>query len=204
MEKFKIDIVFDIGANTGQFAQNLRKLGYMGKIVSFEPLPGEFRKLESNASADPLWMTLNHALGSTDEKAVLHVSKDSYSSSFLNILPRHVQSAPDAVFTDEVSVQVHTLDSIIDRFYLHGHQLLVKVDTQGYEHKVFEGCLKSLEKITGFQMELSLVPLYEGETLFPEMTSILRSIGYKLMHMESGHQDYTTGEILQVECLYFR
>ena len=33
-----IDMVFDIGANEGQFSKEIRECGYSSEIVSFEPL----------------------------------------------------------------------------------------------------------------------------------------------------------------------
>jgi hypothetical protein len=32
---YKIDVVFDVGANTGQFGSRLRELGYKGEIISY-------------------------------------------------------------------------------------------------------------------------------------------------------------------------
>jgi hypothetical protein len=81
---------------------------------------------------------------------------------------------------------------------------MIKIDTQGYERRVFEGCKGSLDKIAGFQMELSLVSLYEGETLIQEMVDLLRKHGYKLMLLEPGHKNYKTGELLQVEVVFYR
>ncbi len=52
-----INVIFDVGANIGQYAMRTRALGYKGKIVSFEPVSSVFSKLSKNAKNDPLWTT---------------------------------------------------------------------------------------------------------------------------------------------------
>ena len=46
LSDFRVDCVFDIGANTGQYGARLRQTGYRGLIVSFEPNPSAFAKLQ--------------------------------------------------------------------------------------------------------------------------------------------------------------
>lgn len=204
LKDFEIDLIFDVGANTGQFASKMRRLGYKGRIVSFEPLPDAYAQLTKNSAVDSLWETVNIAVGNENRDSQLHISKNSYSSSFLDILPKHVKSAPDSAYIDQVIVPVRRIDDIIDHYFQQGDNLLIKIDTQGFEQHVVEGCSNSLDKIKGFQMELSLLPLYQGETLMQEMINILRNYGYRLLLLEPGHQDYTTGEILQVEGVFYR
>ena len=38
----RINLVLDVGANTGQFGQLLRRRGYAGQIISFEPVKEAF------------------------------------------------------------------------------------------------------------------------------------------------------------------
>ncbi len=204
LKNHNIDLIFDIGANTGQFAMNIRKLGYEGKIVSFEPLPDAYAQLIENSTDDILWEVVNLAIGNENKEVNLHISKNSYSSSVLDILPRHVESAADSVYVDIVKVPIRKIDSIIDQHFHKDNKLLLKIDTQGFERQVLEGCLNSLDMIKGFQMEMSLLPLYRGETLMQEMIDLLRYYGYRLVLLEPGHQDYTTDEILQVEGVFFR
>lgn len=204
MNAYQIDLIFDVGANNGQFGQRVRKLGYTGDIISFEPIAETNRQLQTTAATDSRWKTVHSALGDYDGTAEINVSTNSYSSSLLNMLPAHSESAPDTTYVRQESIRVQKIDSILDQYYSPGQNLYVKIDTQGFERQVFDGSLRSLSHIRGFQMELSLQPMYEGETLMHEMLLLLQSAGYKLKLMEGGHRDFKTGELLQVEVYFFR
>ena len=62
----------------------------------------------------------------------------------------------------------------------------------------------SLNKLKGIQMEVSLVSLYEGETLLTEMIGLMSDKGYLLMDIEPGFYNPHTGQLLQVDCIFFR
>ena len=72
---FAIDVVLDVGANTGQFAQALRAQGYHGHIVSFEPLSDAHAALVAAADSDPLWDVAERcAIGAQDGWAEINIS----------------------------------------------------------------------------------------------------------------------------------
>ena len=50
-----IELVLDIGANEGQFSQDLRAFGYEGHIVSFEPMAEPHGRLSTRAAGDAAW-----------------------------------------------------------------------------------------------------------------------------------------------------
>ncbi|MBK9316494.1 MAG: FkbM family methyltransferase [Acidobacteria bacterium] len=75
IELYEIDLILDVGANTGQYAQQIRKaFGFSGRIVSFEPLSNEFDKLRFNADKDSKWDAINCALGSTNERSSINIA----------------------------------------------------------------------------------------------------------------------------------
>src|SRR5215831_3678983 len=73
IEKYAIDLVLDVGANTGQFARQLRQYGYTGRIVSFEPLRAALLQLQTQAARDPAWEVWPYALGDTVTKQSLNI-----------------------------------------------------------------------------------------------------------------------------------
>jgi len=54
------------------------------------------------------------------------------------------------------------------------------------------------------QLELSLVPLYAGQKLMPEMIEHMRSLGFDLWGMDSTFAEPVTGRMLQVDAVFFR
>jgi hypothetical protein len=77
-----INLVLDVGANTGQFGRWLRRRGYAGQIISFEPVREAFRELEITTRGDDLWTIFNIALGASRGVMTINVSKNSKFSSF--------------------------------------------------------------------------------------------------------------------------
>src|SRR5262249_33665755 len=82
-----IDLVVDVGANIGQYAESLRKDGYAGWIVSAEPVGAVHEALAERAAGDRRWKTLNVAFGERDGQAEINVSKASVFSSIRRQLP---------------------------------------------------------------------------------------------------------------------
>lgn len=205
LESYAIDTVLDIGANTGQFARQLRDyLGYAGRILSFEPLSTAFAALKAGAEGDPAWQVFNFALGDAAEKREINVAGNSYSSSLLRMLPAHLQSAPDSRTVGKETIEIRTLDSLFGELCKAARNLYMKIDTQGYESKVLKGAENSLARIDTVQMEMSLVPLYEGELLLNEMCALLSGRGYTLVALENGFSDPASGQLLQVDGIFHR
>jgi len=199
-----VNLVYDIGANAGQFALELRRSGYRGRIISFEPLQSAFGKLSEAAKSDPLWETRDYALGHEESTAEINVAENSWSSSLLGILPAHVSAAPRSAYVGTQPVKVRTLDSVFFTDCKPEDHTFVKIDTQGFTKRVLEGSEKSLASVRGLQIEMSLVQLYEGEPLIDELVSFLRGRGFTLVYVFPEFFDERTGQQLQVNGLFFR
>lgn len=203
IEYFNINTIYDIGANTGQYASELFELGFKGRIISFEPLSKPHMKLELNSKNNPQWYVHDKcAIGNINGDTLINISKNSVSSSILPILDAHIKSAKDSVYIDSERVVVKTFDSIFSTYYHTNEKSLLKIDTQGFESEVLDGAVNSLSDITLIQCELSLVPLYKDQKLFKEMISKIESFGFTMWSIRSGFTNGDNGRTLQVDAIF--
>lgn len=205
MRKFKIDLVLDVGANRGQFASEIRRGGYAGKIVSFEPLSEAHGKLLLASDGDAQWDAYPRcALGDHDGEVEINVAANSESSSILPMLESHRRAAPESAYQGKEIVPVKTLDAVAGRYLKDACAPFLKIDTQGFEWQVLDGARSTLPHIKGILVELSLVPLYEGQHLWREMIDRIEAAGFTLWAFQPVFSDQGMGRTLQVDGVFYR
>jgi FkbM family methyltransferase len=200
----RIDVILDVGANIGQYARDMRGIGYRGRIVSFEPITKPFAELRRAADRDPSWTAVHLGIGESDGERTINVSQNVFSSSLLAALPALTAAAPAARYVGNEVVQIRRLDGVFDEYVRPGERVLLKIDTQGYEPQVIDGAAGCINRIAGIQVEMSLVPLYAGERLFSEIVTKIERLGFTLMSLEQGLCDAATGQWQQCDGVFFR
>jgi FkbM family methyltransferase len=199
-----IDLVFDVGANTGQYATELRRFGFRGQIVSFEPLSGPYATLSRKAAKDTAWLAVHSALGRTDGDQTIHVAANSHSSSFLEMLPLHEQAAPYARYVRTESVKVRRLDAVALPHLQGRGAPFLKIDAQGYESEILAGGTELVQHLVGLELELSLDHLYADDSLIDETIQRLKLHGFRLVDLRPGFADPVTGRLLQADGVFVR
>ncbi len=200
-----VNLVFDIGANVGQFARRLRESGYRQRIVSFEPLSDAWNRLRDASRTDPLReIAPRAAIGAEDGQTELHISENSVSSSVLGILDACVQVLPEAEYVASEPVPLRRLDTIGAGYVRPDSALFLKIDTQGFEHPVLQGAPELLKRSVGLHLELSLTPLYQGQLMCEEIMSELRILGFEIWGLRPAFVDSRTGRWLQIDATFFR
>jgi len=201
----KIDLVFDVGANTGQFAKSLRAAGYARRLVSFEPLSTAYAQLRQASRNDAQWeIAPRTAIGDHEGEIEMHIAGNSVSSSVLDMLDSHTSAAPGSAYVGTERAPLSRLDAIALDYIKPGVTPFIKIDTQGYEDRVLDGASELLTRTRGLQLELSFVPLYEGQKLFDELVERLRKLGFTIWAIRPGFCDPHSGRMLQVDATFFR
>lgn len=200
-----VDLVFDVGAHHGLYGRWLRELGYHGVIVSIEPQPAAHRRLSATAHGDRRWIVLPPlALGERDGEVTLNLSHISESSSLLPMLPVHLEAAPESAYVATCQVTLRRLDSLAPGLLAGCHAPFLKLDVQGYEAQALAGAANSLPQFCGLQLELSLEPLYAGESVLCTMIEQIEALGFTLCSLTPGFTDPRNGRMLQVDAIFFR
>jgi FkbM family methyltransferase len=198
-----IDLVIDVGAATGGYGTQVRKFGYTGRIVSFEPLDAAFAELSKVIGADASWTARQAALGSQAGESVINIASNSDSSSLLPMESAHTDAEPSVTMVGQQTVTVERLDDLIDEIATPESRIFLKIDAQGFEKEVLAGAQETLRRCRGLQLELSFVPLYAGGMLIDEAISAAYEAGFQMVGVEQGWAA-ESGQMLQADGVFFR
>jgi FkbM family methyltransferase len=204
--RHKVDLILDVGANTGQFAAGIRNAGYTEQIISFEPMSVEYTQLLHLSSHDSKWdVAPRMAIGDTDGEVEINIAGNSGSSSILSMLDLHRQAAPESAYSSKEAVEIRKLDTLTEQIISPKYEnIFLKIDVQGYECAVLEGAKETLSRVVGIFCECSFVPLYEGEANWISLVEKIEKMGFGVWGIVPGFSELGTGRVLQADFLFFR
>lgn len=168
-QRFSPKLIFDIGANRGDFAKLALAAWPSARVACFEPLrqaTAQIAHLQGQFPNIDLHQTL---VGECEKTSVeLHVADSS--TSLLN-------DDENDKFPIERFPQT-TVDVAVRTRYGGRAPELLKLDVQGYELWVLKGAEESLPGIRVILAEVNLLDIHENVPLLHEMTGWLFQRGY--------------------------
>lgn len=209
-EHFGVDCVFDVGANAGQYALELRQgVGFTGPIISYEPLPEVAAGLREMAKRDSQWHIEALALDREAGPAKFHVMASDVFSS-LNRPAEDQVAAIDAMnqVTRQIEVMRSTLAIELPRWRekLQFRRPFLKVRTQGSDLAIVEGAGESIAGFVGLQSELPIRRIYAEASSFEEMLAAYRARGFELSAFTQQLANTASHfpMMLQTDCIMYR
>jgi len=199
---FDVKYVIDIGANEGQYASEIRRLGYKHSIYSVEPLTEAHNKLLKNSRSDCNWHAIDRcAVGSKTEKAEINVSSNSVSSSLLILEPDHLEACASSQIIGTEPVDIMSADDLVKKLDIKLKDTFIKLDVQGYELNVLKS-FSRIDEFKGVQLECSFASLYKNAALYYDIIEFLEKNGFGCWAISQGFTDNKTGRTLQADLVY--
>jgi FkbM family methyltransferase len=193
----RVSTIFDVGANTGQTAENYARCFPDAAVYSFEPFEQSFRRLRQNVEGMPKVQPFHMAVAETNGHIDLFVNQNCVTNS---LFPT-AREAGDWCDSDasqieglgKVSVPVTTIDQFCAQRGI-GHIDVLKMDIQGGELRALAGAEKMLRQraVSLIFSEVIFVPFYTGQARFDQLAALLHQYGYSLFdfyhqrHAENG------------------
>lgn len=181
LKKLNIEVVLDVGANRGQWANRvLKDLEKPSDIEmwSFEPASSSFSILTNEAKRNPNWHVLQIALGRVDGTSILNLSSNESQSASIRRPKEHLSHFQSVEFHGFETIQVQRLDNFASD--LAGKRIYLKLDVQGFEKEVLEGSSGLLDWVKAIEIETSFFEMYEGQALHFEILTTLNELGFSV------------------------
>ena len=143
-------LIFDVGANVGDWAAAARSAWPTSEIVCFEPSEVAGNALKKRFVSDERIRVVATAVGATEGWAELY--GDLPGSPLSSLRQRRLEHF-DVHLEPQESVQVRTLDSHLSICGGFGSVDVIKIDVEGAEMDVLRGAERCLESVKAVQFE---------------------------------------------------
>jgi FkbM family methyltransferase len=208
---FKVDCVFDVGANVGQYATMIRsRADYDGPIISFEPNPQIASILREKAQQDGRWFVEEIALGASPGQAAFNImAADEMSSLHQPQTIRTKLFETSTPIVRKIDVRVSTVEIELSKWQLElgFNRPFLKMDTQGHDVQVAVGAGDKLRQFVGLQSELAIRRFYANSPSYIEAIQFYEDRGFALSAFvpnNAGTWTWSFPYLIEMDCIMFR
>lgn len=171
------DIVFDVGADIGDWSKHILAINNSASLYVFEPIPTAFKILQERLNFPNVRLynlALSQEVGTADFFVYLgHSGLTDCSSLYYRPIIEHA-------FTEKITVETQNLNYFC-KINNIDHIDLLKIDAEGAEWFIFLGAEELLNKkaITLIQFEYGGCNI-DSQTTLQQMYELLTSKGYSV------------------------
>lgn len=183
-------VVVDVGCRWG-FAERFVSPENLGKfqVIGFDPDPHECKRLQDLYKDIPsgVIQCVPLALAGECGERELYVTKEPACSSLhkpIRYLSHHYPALECIKIDRKINIDVVTMKSWADEQFIEEIDY-IKIDTQGSELEILKGFEGLLDSTRCIDIEVEFNPIYEGQSLFGETDSYLRSKGFMLWRLSN-------------------
>lgn len=173
--------IVDVGANVGDWANMASRIAPGGRLVCFEPVPELFDQLQKRARQN----MRSECLALSDEDTPMTITYYPGNAGLSSFV-----AYPDARGGVERVVQVSTGDRYVKARGINMIDLL-KIDVEGYEHKVLQGFDRMLRSgtVRAIQFEYGRVNALT-RFLLADFYALLEPLGYRIGKIYPNYVDF--------------
>jgi FkbM family methyltransferase len=174
-------VIIDIGANEGQFLEEIMPLG-PDRVYCFEPASQPRGILHNKYGSDHRVRIFAEAIDETPGTAEFYVTKSSVGSSLLE--PIAGQESKWAQLDHNEQVRVRRLDEVLETERIETVHLL-KIDSQGTDGRILRSAGRLLDpsRVNAVLIELNFHEFYSGQDSAQSIIEQLDQAGYFLAEL---------------------
>lgn len=173
------DIMFDVGANTGQTARKMREIFPSARVHSFEPVPASFQQLSLQMAGEVTCH--NFAFGSQSGQVEITATATSSGNSIQDAGKSRAPVVSVPVETGAAFCSMQNIDRLS----------FLKIDTEGHDLEVLVGFLPMLveRRVDAIQVEASMNALNRRHVQLSAFLGLLEPVQYYIYRIHDQHHE---------------